>query len=360
MSLGVDLHPYYQRSINWQGLANATINGSRVDYGWVKVSDGGAAYTKTVSGVTYYPSTMVNGLKGVGRKVGAYHYAQPSPDPETQADILLREARRLGAMDLAPMLDLEAPFAADNAAKAFAIRFLKRVAAAGVKPGVYMSASFAKTLRPDQWGIPNLVIWIARYGAKPEAAGSAQYLGRYDVHQYSSTEDLAGLTDVDVNWAYTTNHYLMTGDEDLTPEEHNRQIWIEQALRTVVREVTGNLGGDPSFDSTMEFVGPLDGFPSLINPSKRFTPAAFQQYIDQHTGQVLDKVNILTDLLAKQNGVTADDIAAALRTGLVADLLPVLHQVLADALGEDNGEQAATISDAVLAKLGQKLTGGTE
>ncbi|WP_084022576.1 glycoside hydrolase family 25 protein [Amycolatopsis thermoflava] len=344
MSLGVDLHCYYQRAINWGALAAANLGGSRVEYGWVKVSDGGSAYTKKVDGVTYYPSTMVNGLKGIGRKVGAYHYAQFSPSPEAQADVLVREARRLDAMDLVPMLDLEDPFEANAAAKDFAIRFCKRVAAQGVKPGVYMSASFAKTLRPDQWGIPGLVIWIARYGAKPEAAGSAQYTGRYDIHQYSSTQDIGGLADVDVNWAYTNNHLMAGNQEDDMFDDTDRQI-----LRTICNQLTGNPAGDP---------WNVPGWPSLVTPGAKLSVTDYVRWLDLHAVKTGEKVNAIADLVAKQNGVTAEEIAAALRTGLVADLLPVLQQVLADALDDDNGEQAAAISDAVLTKLGEKLAGG--
>jgi GH25 family lysozyme M1 (1,4-beta-N-acetylmuramidase) len=339
MSLGVDLHCYYQRAINWRSLADAVVNGSRVEYGWTKVSDGGAAYSKTVSGVTYRPATMVNGLRGIGRKVGGYHYAQPSPAPETQADVLLRQVRALGAMDLVPMLDLEAPFTPDAAARSFANRFCGRVAAAGVRPGVYMSASFARALRPDLWGIPGLVIWIARYGARPEATGPAQYVGRYDVHQYSSTQDIGGLAAVDMNWAYTANHLI---EEDDMFDENDRQ-----KLNTVVNQLTGDPAGN---------AWSVPGWPSLATPGVNLSVTDYVRWLDLHAVRTAEKVNAIADLVARQNGVTAEDIATALRSGFTADLLPVLKSVLADALPEDDGGQADAISAGVLAKLMERLS----
>lgn len=66
----------------------------------------------------------------------------------------------------------------------------------------------------------------------------------------------------------------------------------------------------------------------------------------------------LTDLVAKQNGVSADEIAAALRDGLVADLAPVLREVVADALDDADGDQADEISERVLDGLAARLQGG--
>lgn len=89
---------------------------------WVKVSDGGAPYTRAESGVVYRPDTHVAGAKSRGNPRRGYHYAQLGPGPETQAEVLLGEVRRLGATGVAPMLDLEAPFHPDGAARNFGSR----------------------------------------------------------------------------------------------------------------------------------------------------------------------------------------------------------------------------------------------
>lgn len=75
----------------------------------------------------------------------------------------------------------------------------------------------------------------------------------------------------------------------------------------------------------------------------------------QKINAVQQSVGKLTTLLARQDGVTADDIAAALRPGLVADLEPVLADVMRGALGDDNADQAETIADQVIDQLGAKL-----
>jgi hypothetical protein len=94
--------------------------------------------------------------------------AQLGPGPETQAEVLLGEVRRLGATGVAPMLDLEAPFHPDGAARNFGLAFCRHVAAAGFRPAVYMSASFASALRPDQDRRPRL----AGDNAEVPASGS--------------------------------------------------------------------------------------------------------------------------------------------------------------------------------------------
>jgi GH25 family lysozyme M1 (1,4-beta-N-acetylmuramidase) len=193
VSVGVDIYRY-QTVTDWRALAGA------VSYAWVKLTDGtGPAIVRG--------DKQVNGCKSVGIPVGGYHYAQPG-NPDVQALVFTNELRRLGARDLAPALDLEAPFTPNNVARDFGVRFCRNVAAAGFRPAVYMSASWAGSLRPDQWGIPNLVIWIAAYGSnngqRHPSALTRYYSGRWDVHQYTSTGRIAGISgNVDVNWAQT-------------------------------------------------------------------------------------------------------------------------------------------------------------
>jgi GH25 family lysozyme M1 (1,4-beta-N-acetylmuramidase) len=194
MAVGIDISPRYQEGINWGAIDDSDDPNRGARYCWVKVSDGGAPYR--YNGLK--PDSHYAGARSRSIPVGGYHYAQPSPSPEAQADIFVAELRRLGYQDIVPMCDLEAPFVADNVAKQFGIRFCNRVFAHGFRPGIYMSAAFARVLRPDQWAIPGLVIIIARYGNVPEAPGSSQYLGRYDVHQFASNGSRGGeIVDLD-------------------------------------------------------------------------------------------------------------------------------------------------------------------
>lgn len=207
MAFGLDIYRY-QTVTDWGAVKRHTITdaeGKRhsISYIWRKLTDGGG---RAVSS----GDSQVRGAKSVGIPVGGYHYAQFSPTPERQAEVFVAECRRLGALDLVPMLDLEAPFSPDSRARDFGVRFCRRVKALGLRPGVYMSDSFARVLRPDQWDTKP-VIWIARYGAKPA------YGGRYDVHQYSSSGRVAGISgSVDLNWAYTNAHF-MTGGGSAAP-----------------------------------------------------------------------------------------------------------------------------------------------
>lgn len=207
MALGIDIHPYYQRHVtSWPAVRDGGVR-----WVYVKVSDGTAAYHKTVSGIEYVPDTHVHGAQSVGLPVGGYHYAQFG-DPRAQAAVLVREVRRLGCT-LPPMLDMESPFTANLDAANFAIAFCRAVADAGYRPAVYMSASWAKVLRPDQWNIPGLVIWIAAYGTNTSRlpyGGTSElvkvrsyYGGRLDIHQFGSTGHVAGIVDtVDVNQSF--------------------------------------------------------------------------------------------------------------------------------------------------------------
>lgn len=202
MAVGMDISPRYQRDINWSNV-DFSDNGTRgVRYCWVKVSDGTAPYVWSDGKTRFDAGRPIAGAKSRGIPVGGYHYAQPG-DPIAQADLLVGEVNRWGALGVAPMLDLEAPFSPDATAKDFGIRFCQRVAAKGLRPAIYMSAAFARVLRPDTWNIPGLVIVIARYGAVPEAGGT--YTGRYDVHQFSSS-GVRGGVGVDLDDSRNNNH----------------------------------------------------------------------------------------------------------------------------------------------------------
>jgi GH25 family lysozyme M1 (1,4-beta-N-acetylmuramidase) len=194
--LGIDVSRYQSVTDWW------AVKAAKVGFCWVKLTDGGGP--ASVRG-----DSQVAGAKSVGIPVGGYHYAQLQPGPEKQADILVGEVRRLGATGLVPMLDLETPFVANGVARDFAIRFCRHVAELGYRPGVYMNNSMAVGLRPDLWGIPGLVIWLARYGAVPDPRA-----GRFDLHQYSSTGLIPGITasGVDLTTSYTDSH-LLQGDD---------------------------------------------------------------------------------------------------------------------------------------------------
>lgn len=221
MALGIDIHPVYQEHINWGVLDR------NVKFIWLKVSDGGGAYRKIVDGRIYTPDAHAAGMKMTGAACGGYHYAQFSPSPEAQADILTQEVRRLGLTSLAPALDLEAPFTPNALAKDFAFRFIARLKSHGWdKVAIYSYTTMAQYLRPDKWGIPGLITWIARPGPVGQLG---VYTGRTDVHQFNSAARITGiLENVDANETLNSNllEGFGSGDElDMTPLEVQNAVY---------------------------------------------------------------------------------------------------------------------------------------
>lgn len=215
---GVDFSPRWQKD---------TPIPPDIEYAWIKVADGSGPYRIVPA------DAMVARFKARGIPLGGYSYAQPG-DGAAHARVLIAECRRLGILDLVPVTDIESDKSIHTWSTAEAIAygkaFANECARQGFRSGVYMSASLAGATRPDQWGIPGLVIWIARYGAKPEAApAGAQYLGRYDVHQYTKTP-------VDTNQSYTNAHFLTASgggggstqgeDMDSTQDQLLREIHL--------------------------------------------------------------------------------------------------------------------------------------
>ncbi|GAB3158230.1 hypothetical protein GCM10027258_69070 [Amycolatopsis stemonae] len=300
MARGTDVHPFYQRGLRWDQVSD-------IAFAWVKVSDGGAPYTRSEGGVVHRPDTHVAGAKSRGIPVGGYHYAQPSPGAEQQADVLLGEVGRLGATGVAPMLDLEAPFRPDAAARSFGIAFCRRVAAAGLRPAVYMSASFGAALRPDQWDVPGLVIVIARYGARPEAAGAGRYPGRYDVHQYTSGGSLPGSAGaVDLDESYTDNHLSPEDDMAFTSDDFAHLMWGN------VFDLTGNR-------NYAQFIKDMDAKITAL-------------------GSSLDAVTkLITDSSA--HPVDPQQLAEALDGKLIADLVPAVTQAVTQAAGAETADE---------------------
>jgi hypothetical protein len=181
-----------------------------------------------------------------------------------------------------------------------------------------MNNSFARALRPDTWD-PDPVLWIARYGARPD------YGGPVDVHQYSSSGQVTGIAgSVDLNWAYTKRHLHKGGDDMPLNEQdlHNVQVECYRAMSNVLADI--GVANAHVRDRARNLRAPLG----------------------------LERLDKIVELIGKQNDVSAEDVAATLREGLAADLVPVLREVLGEA-------QADEIADSVVDKLAQRLQSGT-
>lgn len=179
MAKGIDVYTAYQTVTNW-----AAVRAAGYEFAYVKVSDG----TTTRATNNYGPAGHAAGVK-----MGAYHYAQPG-DPVAQANLLCDRATSQWLTDLAPALDLEAPFVPGAAAQAFAIAFLRQVKARGFRPCLYgNNAMLTGVLAGVRAAVPDVVVWAARYGADPTVS--------HDVHQWSQTGSVPGIaaSGVDLN-----------------------------------------------------------------------------------------------------------------------------------------------------------------
>lgn len=204
MALGIDIYRY-QTVTDW-----AAVKRHGVSWVYVKASDGGGPAIVRADGQT-------RGAQGIGLPVGLYHYAQFSPSPEVQADVLTAEVRRLGATGLPPALDLEDPFQPDGVARDFARRFLMRLRVNGFDTvTLYANTSMLNGIVADSIGVPNTVIWAAAYGPNDGRRHPLSYRGRVNIHQYTSVGVVPGISGrVDLNESLTQ----LGGGLVATPEE---------------------------------------------------------------------------------------------------------------------------------------------
>jgi GH25 family lysozyme M1 (1,4-beta-N-acetylmuramidase) len=349
MSLGIDIYRY-QTVTDWRAVRNARIriapgrDPQPIEWIYRKLTDGNGLASSRGDG-------QIAGARSVGFPVGGYHFAQPGI-PRAQAQLLLGEARRLNALELPPMLDLEdnpagsgKPNIPDGQKKAWAIEFLDEITDAGFRPCLYLSSALAKALRPDQWNVPGLVLWIASYGPNNgfRNALTGGYPGRVDIHQYTSTGRVPGISGaVDLNEATIK---LLQEDDMPSVQE------IVDAIKFQI------LAGDWRFEGNRN---PIDMAQQSVHTgfvveSKVDTALAKLDGITAAVGAIHDNPDISRDELVRivNDAVPdADQIAAAIRPGLVAQVTSTVRQVVHDVLGEDNAEQAAEI----LRQLGAKLT----
>jgi GH25 family lysozyme M1 (1,4-beta-N-acetylmuramidase) len=328
MSLGIDVYRY-QHITDWQAVRAARIriapNRDPQPIEWV--------YRKLTDGLGAAPSRgdeQVAGARAAGFPVGGYHFAQPG-DPRTQARLLLAEARRLHALDLPPMLDLEdnppgsgKPNIPFGQTKTWSLAFLDEISKASFRPCIYLSSSDAKALRPDQWGVTGLVVWIASYGPNNGLRNSLTggYPGRIDVHQYTSAGRVPGISGaVDLNEAFID----LREDDDMPSVQE-----IVDAIKTQV------LAGDWRFDDNRN---PID--------MQRATVATGFANADK-----LNTVLAKLDALGATLGDDEQNLLAAL-TGARGDILAAVAAIPPS--GNPTDEQVEQLATRLKAGLGAEV-----
>jgi GH25 family lysozyme M1 (1,4-beta-N-acetylmuramidase) len=219
MALLIDIYRY-QTVTDPAAVKRAGVAGA-----YVKATDGG--------GKAIVPAdNQVRQMRVVGIPVGLYHYAQLSPSPEIQADILCSEVARLGAVGLPPALDLEDPWAPGAAARNFAIRFLNRVRANGFPyVTVYGNTSMFDGIGVETLGVSGLIVWEANYGVDNGARHPLPARARKrHIHQYTSEGRLPGISGrVDLNESLAA----IPGVDDMDLTQQNlddiaKAVWERQ------------------------------------------------------------------------------------------------------------------------------------
>jgi GH25 family lysozyme M1 (1,4-beta-N-acetylmuramidase) len=315
MALGIDVYRY-QTVTDW-----AAVKRHGVSFVYVKGTDGGGP-------ARVRADDQVNGAKAVGLPVGLYHYAQLSPSPEVQADVLTGEIRRVGASDLSPALDLEAPFVPNAAARQFAYRFLDKLRANGFEiVTLYANTSMLTGIGAATLEIPGLRIWAANYGPNNGLRNPMSYRGRVDIHQYTSVGQVPGITgSVDLNEAITTFLEDSVSVRDVTESWYGPRFRADRNFAQVIHNIE-DLGTitNAKLDGVVKALAALSGNPDI-------TPDAIRSYIEAG--------------IAKAAPAITNTIAQA----VAADLRPELLTLL----GSDNEAQA----DQFLSKLADRLASG--
>lgn len=325
--LGVDVYRY-QIVTDWRAVAR-----SGVSFVYVKGTDGaGPAIVRA--------DAQVAGAKSVGLPVGLYHYAQFSPSPETQADVLTREVERLDATGLTPALDLEFPFIGDARARDFARRFLTRLRARGFEyVTLYGNASMLRGINAATLDVPNVRIWLASYGPNDGARHGYSYVGRVDGHQYTSVGRVPGIVgSVDLTWtdSPTAFHLAEEGNVD----------WSDQLTYEAPGSRFRPSNTPPYFET--HTVAETIGDTMFYASDAAKTAARVEVKLDALGNELSnDEANIVAAVRAVPTGGQVD--VPALANALVTALIPLLPV----------GASPEAVADAVREELARHLAGST-
>lgn len=308
--LGVDLHPYYQRGTN--ALPN-------VEYGWIKMADGTAKYSKQADGKLWTADAHAALFRRLGIPFGGYVFAQPGTDGARAFDVLWAECQRLGGTGVAPADDVEGPGWNPTNAAAHGRAFCARARARGVRPAIYMDLDLLQLCRPDRWP-EDPVIWAPRYsGKRPQDGG--RYVGRYDVHQYTSSGTLPGSAGmVDMNQAYNTAFLL--GKEHEVELDDDVVLWDGKSTAKVKNCLASVIGHGANMDNKIN-----------------------------QTNAKLDA------LLAKASGASADEVAAKLLPALTTAMATAVASIDVSELDKLSDDDVSRIVDATVTHAGDLLSG---
>ena len=231
MGLMIDIYRY-QTVTDPAAVKRAGVVGA-----YVKATDGGRKAIVPAD-------NQVRQMKSVGIPVGLYHYAQLSPAPEVQADVLCTEVARLGAVGLPPALDLEDPHKPGGVARDFAARFCRRVRANGFpQVTLYGNTTMLGGIDVETLDVGGLMIWEANHGPND---GRRHDLPRKpwtrNIHQYTSVGTVPGISGkVDLNELLTT---IPGGGDDPVDMEDVRKFWEDYRIQVLNPDGSPVIGAD--------------------------------------------------------------------------------------------------------------------
>lgn len=326
MALGIDVYRY-QTVTDWNAVRHAGVG-----FVYVKGTDGGDP-------ALVRADAQVAGARSVGLPVGLYHYAQLSPTPEYQADVLANEVERLHADGLAPALDLESPFVGDARARDFARRFLTRLHLRGFdRVTLYGNVTMLRGIDAPTLGVSGVRTWLAAYGVNDGERYGYSYAGHVDGHQYTSVGRVPGITgSVDLTWVDDpAAFYLEETTMALEPTDPNfvALIWRLKSALIDATETT-----DPRAGAGVEEVKLV----KKINQLQADVTTIKTQLSELSD----DEVKIIQAVRAQPTGGQVD--VPALANALVTALVPLLPP----------NASPDEIADAVRDELGRHLVGST-
>jgi len=203
---GIDVSQY-QGSIDWTKVVNDGI-----EFAIIR-----AGYGRLVSQEDKYFTTNYSGATAALLPIGAYWFSYALTVAEAEAEAAACLQVISGKNFVYPVfIDIEEISGSELVKEHYtniAIAFCKKIAAAGYKAGVYAN-KYTLTNYIDTDQLSSYYIWLANY------INVTNYTGRYDIHQYSNTGSVAGISgNVDLNRCYTDFIGSTTPTESITPTE---------------------------------------------------------------------------------------------------------------------------------------------
>lgn len=186
---------------------------------WNAVKNGGieVVIQKASQGTSHVDSLLqyrYPKMKSVGLKVGFYHFANNTGDPEAQAQHFLDAINGLQS-DTVLWLDIEAEESwTKQAAINFVNDFISYVRNKGFQIGVYTGASFYTDYLAGN--IPSVPLWLASYGKQPSLYPSS---ASWQYSESGFSDGIAGNVDLD----YFIDNIFITSSNLIKEVQHDLQ-----------------------------------------------------------------------------------------------------------------------------------------